>query len=78
MTHFSSRVGLSLLALALCGVGGCRWLLETTPEKMPIQPPPLQVTTRVQPVHAEEITPSNARGKAQSLLEEIEQDSGKE
>ena len=37
-------------------------------------PTPLKAVTRVAPVQADEVTPANARSKAQLLLEEIEQD----
>jgi hypothetical protein len=67
-----------MVALGLSCTGGCRWLMDTTPERNPVQPPPLKVATRVAPVQADEVTPANARSKAQLLLEEIEQDNGKE
>jgi hypothetical protein len=52
--------------------------MDSTAERNPVQPPPLKVATRVAPVQADEVTPANARSKAQLLLEEIEQDNGKE
>jgi len=78
MTPNFSRLCFAVVAIGLSCTGGCRWLMDTSAEKTPIKAPPLQVTTRVAPVQAEEITPSNARSKAQLLLEEIEQDAGQQ
>ena len=68
------RISASLItgALLLCCLAGCKLLLETAPEKQPIQAPPLKITQKVTPVQPDEITPSNARSKARQLLEEIE------
>jgi len=68
------RVSASLITamLLLAGLPGCKLLLETTPEKQPIQAPPLKVTQKVTPVHPDEISTSNAHSKARQLLEEIE------
>jgi hypothetical protein len=52
--------------------------MDSTPDKNAIQAPPLKVATRVAPVQSDEITPANARSKAQLLLEEIEQDNGQD
>ena len=78
MTPVFSKFCFIVVALGLSCSGGCRWLMDGTAEKNPIQPPPLKVATRVAPVQSDEITPANARSKAQLLLEEIEQDNGKE
>lgn len=78
MSPLFSRLGVVLAILGLSCSGGCRWLMDSTPEKNAIQPPPLKVATRVAPVQSDEVTPANARSKAQLLLEEIEQDNGKE
>lgn len=58
--------------LFLCSMAGCKLLLDSTPEKQPIQAPPLKVTQKATPVSPDEISPSNARSKARQLLEEIE------
>jgi hypothetical protein len=67
-----------LVGLSLCPAGGCRWVMDTNLDKTPVQAPPLKVTATVAPVQPEELTPSNARSKAKQLLQEIEQDEGKE
>lgn len=71
-----------LLTLGVCvtilaSMGGCKLLLEQTPEKVPVQAPPLKVTQKVTPVQPDEITAANAQSKARQLLEELEAD-GKE
>lgn len=68
------RISASLITgvLLFSSLSGCKLFLETTPEKQPIQAPPLKITQKVTPVQPEEITPSNARSKARQLLEEIE------
>lgn len=73
------RISASLIsgALLLSNLSGCKLFLETTPEKQPIQAPPLKITQKVSAVQPEEITPSNARSKARQLLDEIEAE-GKE
>lgn len=68
------RISVSLIfgSMLLCNLAGCKLLMETTPEKLPIKAPPLNVTQKVTPVQPDEITPSNAHSKAQQLLAEIE------
>jgi len=78
MSPTLTRSCLLVIAMGLSCASGCRWLMDSTADKNPIQPPPLKAVTRVAPVQADEITPANARSKAQLLLEEIEQDNGKE
>ena len=65
-------LSMCLFTLAISSLPGCKLLLETTPEKQPIQAPPLKVNQKVNPVQPEEITPANAQSKARQLLEEIE------
>jgi hypothetical protein len=71
-------LGLVFVVLTFAAAGGCRWLMDDPAERAPVHAPPLKVTAPVKPVQPEEITAANARSAAQRLLEEIEQDEGKE
>lgn len=73
MTRLTSRL---LVVTVLMAAPGCRTLMDTTPEK-PIQAPPLKVTQQGKPVQPDEVTPANARAKAQQLLDEMELDVGR-
>ncbi len=67
---------LSLLSLAalLCFLPGCKMFMDTSTDKPAIQAPPLKVTEKTTPITPEEISPSNAKSKAQQLLDEMEND----
>lgn len=68
---------LGVSASLLCGLTGCKLLMDNTAEKPAIQAPPLKVTQKVSAIQPDEITAANAHSKAKQLLEEMETD-GKE
>ncbi|HMO34987.1 MAG TPA: hypothetical protein PKA06_02990 [Gemmatales bacterium] len=70
MKSFSSLI----MALSLLTLPGCKLLMDTSADKPVIQAPPLKVTQKTTPISPEEITTSNAKSKAQQLLEELEND----
>ncbi len=76
MKRCYSLLWIVLALLSIYSLGGCKLLMETNVEKEPIKAPPLKVTTKVAPVQPDEVTPANARNKAQQLLNEIDQEEG--
>jgi hypothetical protein len=65
---------LTLLLISISMLPGCKFFTDTAGEKPIIQAPPLKISQQTRPVKPEEITPSNAKSKAQQLLDELEND----
>ena len=61
-------------ASMLCLLPGCKMFMDTSTDKPIIQAPPLKVTQKTTPISPEEVSPSNAKSKAQQLLDEMEND----